>query len=107
MTDIPKSLKRWPGHTGNWGKWPNDRGSLNYITPEATLRGVQSVRQGIAVPCSRPITLEDPNDPDNVPAVHEMYPMLDPDRDNLLEVLESNGLTDGYGSFWNASSLTV
>ena len=37
----------------------------------------------------------------------ELYPMLDPDRNNLLEVLKSNDLTDGYASFWNASSLTV
>jgi len=77
MNHVPETMTPWPGHTGNWGKWPNDRGSLNYITPEATLRGVQAVRQGRAIPCARPITMVDPNDPSHKPAIHTMYPMMD------------------------------
>jgi len=74
---VPKEFFPWPGHTGNWGKWPNDKGSLNYITPEVTLRGIKAVRQGKAIPCSRPIQLIDPSDPNHSPASHKMYPMLD------------------------------
>ncbi|MFJ5265634.1 cyclase family protein [Streptomyces sp. NPDC088387] len=52
---IPEALRDWPGHTGNWGRWPNDRGTLNLLTPEVTLRGVLAVQTGEVFPCARPI----------------------------------------------------
>lgn len=76
MSNVPKEFFPWPGHTGNWGKWNNDRGSLNYITPEVTLRGARSIRQGKAIACSRQITMVNPSDPSRVPAKHKMYPHL-------------------------------
>ena len=24
---------QWPGHSGNWNRWPNDLGTLNLLTP--------------------------------------------------------------------------
>ncbi|MFE7129124.1 cyclase family protein [Streptomyces sp. NPDC057617] len=52
---IPEQLQKWPGHIGNWHRWPNDRGTLNLLTPEVVLRGVQTVRTGQVFPCARPI----------------------------------------------------
>ena len=50
----------WPGHTGNWDRWPNDLGTLNTITPEVTLRAVRSVQAGTVVSLSRPVTEKEP-----------------------------------------------
>ncbi|MFE2756367.1 cyclase family protein [Actinosynnema sp. NPDC059335] len=52
---VPDDLKDWPGHTGNWGRWPNDRGTLNLLTPESTLRGIRAVRTGEVFTCARPV----------------------------------------------------
>jgi kynurenine formamidase len=72
MNDIPDGFHQWPGHTGNWNRWPNDRGALNLITPEVTLRGTRSVRTGQVVSCARTIRLHDPNNDSIRPAGHEM-----------------------------------
>ena len=50
----------WPGHKGNWERWPNDLGTLNLLTPEVTLRGMRSVQTGEVISCSRPITDKEP-----------------------------------------------
>lgn len=47
-------LGSWPGHTGNWGRWPNDRGTLNLITPEVVLRGLRCAVLGEVFACARP-----------------------------------------------------
>ncbi|MFT8246834.1 cyclase family protein [Roseomonas sp. BN140053] len=53
----------WPGHSGNWKRWPNDRGTLNLITPAAVLRGTGSVRLGEVIPCARPVAAAEPLEP--------------------------------------------
>jgi kynurenine formamidase len=68
---IPDPYKAWPGHVGNWGRWDNNKGTLNLITPEATLRGVQAAKSGRSISCARPVALTDPNRPEPA-AVHEM-----------------------------------
>lgn len=50
----------WPGHTGNWGRWPNDRGTLNLITPDVVLRGLGSAKLGRVFNLSRPVTDREP-----------------------------------------------
>lgn len=50
----------WPGHTGNWNRWPNDLGTLNLVTPEVTLKAIQTVRTGQVISCSRPVTDREP-----------------------------------------------
>ncbi len=72
MNDIPEAFLPWPGHTGNWNRWPNDKGALNLITPEATLRGTRAVRMGLVIPCAREIRLSDPANSEIIPASHEM-----------------------------------
>lgn len=44
--DVPSELQEWPDHVGNWGRWPNDHGALNLITPAATARGIACAREG-------------------------------------------------------------
>jgi kynurenine formamidase len=50
----------WPGHTGNWNRWPNDLGTLNTITPEVTFEAIQTVREGKVVSLSRPVSDKEP-----------------------------------------------
>jgi kynurenine formamidase len=46
----------WPGHRGNWGRWPNDLGTVNLITPEVVRRAALEVRRGITIQCGKPLT---------------------------------------------------
>jgi len=57
---VPEPLRDWPGHTGNWGRWPNHRGALNLITPEVVKRGLATVRDGEVVSCARRVSFTDP-----------------------------------------------
>ena len=50
----------WPGHTGNWNRWPNDLGTLNLVTPEVTRKAVGTVSTGQVVSLSRPVTDREP-----------------------------------------------
>jgi len=45
---LPKELQDLAKRVSNWGRWGADdqRGTLNYITPDAVRRGVASVRRG-------------------------------------------------------------
>jgi len=48
----------------NWGRWGADdqRGTLNLISPEATLRATRLVQDGVTVSCARPWTYEGASD---------------------------------------------
>lgn len=46
----------WPRHQGNWGRWPNDLGTINLITPQVVRRAGAEIRSGVTVPCGRPLT---------------------------------------------------
>lgn len=59
VSSIPSELAAWPGHTGNWGRWPNDRGTLNLLTPEVTRRGLAASTSGQVISCGRPLSLDD------------------------------------------------
>lgn len=72
MQHVPNELRQWPGHTGSWGKWDNERGALNLLTPEVILKAAATVREGKIIQCARPIVLHDPDDPNFVLATHEM-----------------------------------
>src|SRR3954464_14879625 len=41
----------------NWGRWGKDdqRGTLNFITPEVRLEALKSVRDGVTVMCGLPL----------------------------------------------------
>jgi len=48
----------WPGDFGNWGRWDNERGTLNTITPQKVLEAVQTVSQGEVYACGAPMSPE-------------------------------------------------
>ncbi|GIL02479.1 MAG: cyclase [Alphaproteobacteria bacterium] len=77
----------WPGHEGNWGRWPNDRGTLNLITPQVVLRALRAVVDGRVVSCARPVTDREPLRGDKC-YVHEMMTAgvwdLEPERTESL-----------------------
>ena len=50
----------WPGHTGNWNRWPNDLGTLNLVTAEVTRKAIRTVASGQVVSLSRPVTDREP-----------------------------------------------
>ena len=57
----------------NWGRWgPEDqRGTLNFLTPEKTKRALSLVTEGVTISCARTITFESTADAP-IPPVHFM-----------------------------------
>src|SRR5205814_1754531 len=53
---LPDELKQLAKRVSNWGRWGDDdqRGTLNFITPEAVRRGVAAVRRGVTFSLSIP-----------------------------------------------------
>jgi kynurenine formamidase len=53
---LPAELKALAQRFSNWGRWGGDdqRGTLNFITPEAVRRGVATVRRGVTFSLSIP-----------------------------------------------------
>ncbi len=59
---LPDELKQLAKRVSNWGRWGDDdqRGTLNFITPEAVRRGVAAVRRGVSFSLSIPYDEEGP-----------------------------------------------
>ncbi len=49
----------WPGHTGNWGRWDNDDGTMNLIDAAVVMRAASSIKQGRPIPLGRPLMGEE------------------------------------------------
>ena len=58
MTDTldAKTVRDWGQRYSNWGRWgdEDERGTLNFITPERRLSAIQLPRRGIAISCALP-----------------------------------------------------
>jgi kynurenine formamidase len=59
---LPDELKQLAKRVSNWGRWGDDdqRGTLNFITPEAVRRGVAAVRRGVSFSLSIPYDEDGP-----------------------------------------------
>jgi kynurenine formamidase len=59
---LPDELKQLAKRVSNWGRWGDDdqRGTLNFITPEAVQRGAAAVRRGVTFPLSIPYNEDGP-----------------------------------------------
>jgi kynurenine formamidase len=59
---LPDELKLLAQRLSNWGRWGDDdqRGTLNFITPEAVRRGVAAVRRGVSFSLSIPYDEDGP-----------------------------------------------
>jgi kynurenine formamidase len=57
-----KQLRHIAERVSNWGRWGNEdeRGTLNFITPEVVRRGAQCVRRGEVFSLGLPITSDGP-----------------------------------------------
>jgi kynurenine formamidase len=59
---LPPELKALAARVSNWGRWGDDdqRGTLNFITPEAVRRGVDAVRRGVTFSLAIPFDEDGP-----------------------------------------------
>jgi kynurenine formamidase len=59
---LPDELKALAKRVSNWSRWGVDdqRGTLNFITPEAVRRGVAAVRRGVTFPLAIPFDEDGP-----------------------------------------------
>jgi len=64
--ELFEATKRW----GRWGE-DDDRGALNLLTPERVAKAAALVRDGVTVPCGRPLATAPAVDNPN-PALHHM-----------------------------------
>ena len=87
----------------NWGRWgPDDeRGTLNYITPEHVRRAASLVRAGRSVSMAIPInTWPGPDNPN--PAIHYMTQMHD-----LRHRVGQAALRDGLPRAWTSMAIAT
>jgi len=58
----------------NWGRWGSDdeRGTVNFITPEVIVQAAREVRKGTAITCAIPIDRDGPSYPTRIPNVRMM-----------------------------------
>jgi kynurenine formamidase len=59
---LPDELKQLAKRVSNWGRWGADdqRGTLNFITPDAVKRGVAAVRRGVSFSLAIPFAEDGP-----------------------------------------------
>jgi hypothetical protein len=53
-----EQVVEWITSLSNWGRWGDQYGYLNLITPEKRKQAAALVQDGITVSCARPITTE-------------------------------------------------
>lgn len=96
---VMKQLPHWPYRSYNRGRWPNDRGTLNLIGPDAARRAVTSLQSFETLSLGAPLRIDDANLRDNVYA-HEMTAVgrysFDPD-DDALQVASDRISVDVHG----------
>ena len=101
-----ETLERWETELSNWGKWgPKDqRGALNYITPEKTIQATRLVEDGVTVTLGHFVNEDKAIDSGNFwPTNHQMT-SLDPNTGLPLAALDamSFSLHDGQLSHMDA-----
>jgi kynurenine formamidase len=74
---LPPNIKELAAKVSNWGRWGDDdqRGTLNFITPDAVQRGAAAVRRGVSFPLSIPMNADGPQTgaiPGRINPEHEM-----------------------------------
>ena len=101
-----ETLERWETELSNWGKWgPKDqRGALNYITPEKTIQATRLVEDGVTVTLGHFVNEDKAIDSGNFwPTDHQMT-SLDPNTGLPRAALDamSFSLHDGQLSHMDA-----
>ncbi len=101
-----ETLERWETELSNWGKWgPNDqRGALNYITPEKTRAATRLFEDGVTVTLGHFVNEDASIDSGNFwPTDHQMT-SIDPNTGQVRGALDamSFSLHDGQLSHMDA-----
>ena len=101
-----ETLERWETELSNWGKWgPKDqRGALNYITPEKTRAATRLVEDGVTVTLGHFVNEDEAMDSGNFwPTEHRMT-SIDPNTGMPRSALDamSFSLHDGQLSHMDA-----
>ncbi|MBM3344918.1 MAG: cyclase family protein [Betaproteobacteria bacterium] len=59
MRSFERILPYWPHRTYNWGRWSNDRGTLNLLDPGTTQRAIASVSTFETLALGAPLRADD------------------------------------------------
>ncbi len=97
---LTPELHALAARVSNWGRWGDDdqRGTLNLITNDAVLRGVQSVRDGRAFSLAIPFDASGPQW-DNVHMPHRTNPALHTHTVNVAFTGDRRDFTTSDDSF--------
>jgi hypothetical protein len=59
LNHSARKLSYWPYQTYNWGRWPNDRGTLNLLGPDAVRRALATVQGNEVLPLGAPLRADE------------------------------------------------
>jgi hypothetical protein len=101
-----EQVNKWETELSNWGKWGADdeRGSLNYVTPQKTRDAVRLVKDGIYVSLARFGSLEKAVDNFNFGETKHWMANVDPQTGQVRGALDgiTFGIHDGTNSHLDA-----
>lgn len=101
-----EQVNKWETELSNWGKWgPDDeRGSLNYVTPQKTREATRLVRDGVTVTLARFASLEKAPDNFNFGETKHWMTNVDPKTGQVRGALDgvTYGIHDGTNSHLDA-----
>jgi Putative cyclase len=101
-----EQVDKWETELSNWGKWGADdeRGSLNYVTPQKTLEALRLAKAGVVVSLARFASLEKAADNFNFGETKHYMTNVSPRTGQPLFALDgiSYGIHDGTNSHLDA-----
>lgn len=101
-----EQVNKWETELSNWGKWgPDDeRGSLNFVTPQKTAEASKLVKDGVVVSLARFASLEKAADNFNFGDTKHWMWNVDPQTGHVRGALDdiSYGIHDGTNSHLDA-----
>jgi kynurenine formamidase len=56
---VEQKLPHWPGRTYNWGRWNNDRGTLNLLGQHTLRRAVEAIASFEMISLGAPLRIDD------------------------------------------------
>ena len=99
-------VNKWETELSNWGKWgPDDeRGSLNFVTPQKTLEALKLARDGVVVSLAHFASLEKAADNFNFGETKHWMSNVDPQTGQVRGALDgiTYGIHDGTNSHLDA-----
>jgi putative cyclase len=101
-----EQINKWETELSNWGKWgPDDeRGSLNYVTPQKTMDAMRLAKDGVVVSLARFASVERAADNFNFGETKHWMTNVNPQTGVPLFALDgiSYGIHDGTNSHLDA-----